>query len=280
MPAEAVTKCAIVDHELDRQFGAEKNPLSEDALVHLEGCQRCRQLYEWAARAEKHRNASPDTYNRIQVVLKASLKPVSPRPSPHVIALGFFAAFLFFMVPAIAIMGIAGLYQMTVLQMVGMSAGMILGAALLSLSLAWQVAPGSLQRYHAGSCVGLLTVGFLLGVLFLFARNGSEAFVVRGLYCLKSGLLLALPAGAFLWLIARRGAALEFGALGATLGAIAGLASLTVLQFACDRQDRMHLLVWHGGVLAASIILGLAVGSILSHWPASVRERLPRTPIQ
>src|SRR5258708_38829693 len=44
-----------------------------------------------------------------------------------------------------------------------------------------------------------------------------------------------------------------------TLGAIAGLLGLTVLQFRCLYQNAGHLLVWHGGVLVLSIATGLLV---------------------
>lgn len=54
------------------------------------------------------------------------------------------------------------------------------------------------------------------------------------------------------WVVAR-------AAIGASVGALAGLLAASVLQFTRDRQDAGHLLVWHGGILLASIVLGMLV---------------------
>jgi hypothetical protein len=51
--------------------------------------------------------------------------------------------------------------------------------------------------------------------------------------------------------------------LGATLGAIAGLLAVTVLQYTCELQDIGHLLVWHGGVLVLSTLAGALIGDRL-----------------
>jgi hypothetical protein len=52
-------------------------------------------------------------------------------------------------------------------------------------------------------------------------------------------------------------------ALGATLGATAGLLGVIVLQLQCPHQEALHLVAWHGGVLilatGAGIIIGRAV---------------------
>jgi hypothetical protein len=48
--------------------------------------------------------------------------------------------------------------------------------------------------------------------------------------------------------------------MGASLGAIAGLLSVTVLQFKCDTQQAIHLLVWHGAVLVLSTTVGFLIG--------------------
>ena len=70
---------------------------------------------------------------------------------------------------------------------------------------------------------------------------------------------MAIPGGVLFWLLARRGVPLSAGAFGGTLGAIAGLLGLTVLQFHCLYQNAAHLLVWHGGVLVLSITAGVLV---------------------
>ena len=45
-------------------------------------------------------------------------------------------------------------------------------------------------------------------------------------------------------------------------GAIASLFGATVLQFTCNRQEAGHLLVWHGGVFVASILMGVLIAQV------------------
>ena len=70
---------------------------------------------------------------------------------------------------------------------------------------------------------------------------------------------MAAPSTLLFWLLVRRGHTLASGMLGASLGAIGGLLGAFVLQFTCNRQDAVHLLVWHGGVVIVSLLLGVLV---------------------
>jgi hypothetical protein len=159
-----------------------------------------------------------------------------------------------------SMMKLVGIDAMSLRQLAGVSAILALGAVLLSRSIAWQMTPGSRQRIPAWYAVAILGAGLLAGIVFLFPWKMPEAFLARGLHCLRVGLALAIPAAVLFWLLARRGAPLDLTTLGATLGAIAGLLSVTMLQFTCDLQNIGHLLVWHGGVLVISTLLGAVIG--------------------
>ena len=259
---ELTPDCRAVDRELDRGFGA---PGSEQVRRHLEQCVRCRMLHEWASSSVPSTPASPELYGNIQSAIQASLQCVSPRPPARAIAFEFGTAFLILAIPAAAMMGLGGVEKMNVLQLIAMTAVLALGVALLALSLAWQVAPGSLQRISVRDAVNILIAGFILGVVFLFPWHTPEAFLARGWPCLRVGLMMALPAGLLFWLVARRGAPLETKTLGGTLGAISGLLGVSVLQFHCDRQDAEHLLFWHGGILLVSTVAGVLIASAASH---------------
>jgi hypothetical protein len=264
MPADISMECRLIDAELDRGFGAgapEERPLnlSQQALEHLRNCGRCRRLYQWLVEGLSPAEASPAVCAKIQSQLKESLRPVTPQPAPGVLAAQFLLVFLLFASPAVGMLGASGLREMGLAQLIGIGAVLILGAALLSLSLAWQMTPGSLHRVPAKAAILTLAAGFLLGITILFPWHTPEAFLTRGWSCLKAGLLMAIPAAVLFWLLVRRGHALATGALGGTLGAIAGLLGTTVLQLTCDRQDAGHLLVWHGGVLVVSIGVGILV---------------------
>jgi hypothetical protein len=160
-------------------------------------------------------------------------------------------------------MGVAGLHQMGLPQLIGITVVLALGVALLSMSLSWQMTPGSLQRIPPRIAAPILTAGFLIGIAVLFPWRAPEAFLTRGWPCLKAGFMMALPAAALFWLLVRRGAVLNAGTLGGTLGAIVGLLSATVLQFTCSLQEAGHLLVWHGGVLLAWTILGVCIARLV-----------------
>ena len=259
---EISTDCKVIDAELDRALTAGHATgrtwkLSEQALEHLRNCERCRGLYEWFAKGIPSPEPSPAVYQNVQDELKRSLRPVSPQPAPRFLAAQFLVVFLLFASPAIVMMGPAGLHEMTAIQLVGMVSVLVFGAGLLSLSLAWQMTPGSLHRVPPRVAILSLTAGFLVGVAVLFPWRAPEAFLARGLTCLKGGLLMAIPASLLFWLVLRRGHALGVGTAGATLGAIAGLLGASVLQLTCNHQDAGHLLVWHGGVVMVSIGLGM-----------------------
>ena len=261
---ELTPGCQAVDRELDRGFGAPRSNLSEQVRRHLEQCERCRMLYEWASRGIPS-SSSPELYGKIQSAIQASLQRVSPRPSARAIAFEFGAAFLLGAIPAAAMMGLGGVEKMNVFQLIAITVVLALGVALLALSLAWQVTPGSLRRISVRGAVSILVAGFIVGVVFLFPWHTPEAFLARGWPCLRLGLLMALPSALLFWLVARRGAPLEMKALGGTLGAISGLLGVSVLQFHCDRQETEHLLFWHGGVLLVSIAAGVLIASAAGH---------------
>ena len=261
---ELTPGCQAVDRELDRGFGAPRSNLSEQVRRHLEQCERCRMLYEWASRGIPS-SSSPELYGKIQSAIQASLQRVSPRPSARAIAFEFGAAFLLGAIPAAAMMGLGGVEKMNVFQLIAITVVLALGVALLALSLAWQVTPGSLRRISVRGAVSILVAGFIVGVVFLFPWHTPEAFLARGWPCLRLGLLMALPSALLFWLVARRRAPLEMKALGGTLGAISGLLGVSVLQFHCDRQETEHLLFWHGGVLLVSIAAGVLIASAVGH---------------
>lgn len=263
VPTVLTNVCNIVDAELDRQFESPSSTLSQQARRHIGECARCGTLYKWMLQDVPSAGLSPDRYGRIQEELRRSLKPVPPRLPIRVLAARFAAVFLLFGAPAIGMMGLAGLHEMGLAQMLGMIVVLAFGVALLSLSLAWQMIPGSLQRIAPAAAISILAAGFLFGIILLFPWQTPEAFVTRGWQCFRACILMAVPAAVMFGLLVRRGVVLEPGRLGGTLGAIAGLLGAAVLQFTCSEQKASHLLVWHGGALLVSIVLGVAIGHLV-----------------
>ncbi len=265
-PSRIAEDCRLVDEELDRRFAEPSAPLSEPVRRHLENCERCRKLNNWIESGSSVSECSPDFYAKVQSNLTASLKPVSARPSLWVIACQFGVLFLLLTFGAIKVLGLGGFEKMTASQIIGATIALSFGSILLSICLTWQIIPGSLRRISPGVLFATVAAGFVASVVVLFPWRTPEPFFARGWPCLGIGLGTALLAGLLFWLLGRRGTPLDIVQIGGTLGAIAGLVGVSVLQFTCDRQEAEHLLFWHGGVLFVSAAAGVLIALLLQHF--------------
>jgi hypothetical protein len=270
MVAGVKRDCKLVDAELDRQF-AGRGQVSLEVQRHLDECERCRALYRYLADDLPGDAAPHEMEHGIVQRIQGSLKPVSRLRSTAAIAAQLIIVFVLISAAVTSRMKVVGFEVMTWPQLIGISTILLLGVVLIALSLASQMKPGSLRRITEWASVGILAAGLLVGIVFLFPWKLPDAFVVRGWRCLREGLALATPAALVFWFVIRRGAPLNFRFLGATLGAIAGLLAVTVLQYTCDLQDIPHLLVWHVGVLVLSTLGGALMGEFLSRFEGRFR---------
>ncbi|MCU1337429.1 MAG: hypothetical protein JWO19_3010 [Bryobacterales bacterium] len=263
--------CKLIDAELDTQFAGRSSQLSLQAKKHLDKCERCRTLYSYLAGEFLADTVSGEVEHQILQTIHGSLKPVSRLRSTAAIAAQLIIVFFLISVAVISRMKVVGFEVMSLPQLIGISTILSFGVVLLALSQAWQMRPGSLRRIPEWTSVGILASGLLFGIVLLFPWKTPEAFVVRGWRCLRAGLVMAVPVSLVFWFLARRGAPLSLRSFGGTLGAIAGLLAVTVLQYTCDLQDIGHLLVWHGGVLVLSTLGGALIGDCLSRFGARIR---------
>ena len=247
--------CEQVDLAVDRQLG--NAGLLPDVELHLQACPRCRALYTWMAAKPPLAQVPPALAARITHSLAASLEPVQLLSPVSVSVLQILAVFGVFALTLVLLMGTAGASRMTIVEFVAMAALLATGVCLFAVSLAWQMRPGSYRRVSTTALLGAFGVGLLIGMALLFPWQSSPAFALEGWPCLLGGLGMAVPGALLLWLVVRRGAPLSVTAMGATLGATAGLLSVTVLQFRCPHQEASHLLVWHAGVLALTTASGI-----------------------
>jgi hypothetical protein len=274
MPVELKTECESVDAEFDCHFGAPNADLSAHARRHLAECETCRNLYSYLSAPPLAVALSPELGGRIGQTLRSALKPVKPVGSTRIVAAQLFLVFVILAAWVSPMMGGAGWLAMTRGQLTGVTAVLIAGAALLSFSLAWQMTPGSLQRIPAGTAIAILAAAFLAVEAISFPWHAPEAFLKMGLHCLRYGLTVAVPAAVLFGILVWRGAPLGLETLGATLGAIAGLLGMTILQFNCDVGNAIHLLVWHGAVLVVSALAGFLIGRAVN----DLRRNRRRTP--
>jgi Negative regulator of sigma F len=254
------TGCEQVDRALNGERGDAGLP--DDVGRHLQACPRCRALYTWMAAEPPLAQVPRALAARITHSLVASLEPVQPLPPVPVSVIQILAVFGVLAMTLVLVMGTAGANRMTVLELLAMAALFATGVCLFAVSLAWHMRPGSYRRVSATALLGAFGIGLLLGMALLFPWQSSAAFVAEGWPCLLGGLGMAVPGALLLWLVVRRGAPLSFTAMGATLGATAGLLGVTVLQFKCPHQQASHLLVWHAGVLAITTGMGILLGRV------------------
>ena len=260
MTVETATGCESVDAEFHRLLESPDAGLSTRARRHLAECGSCRNLYAYLSAPAAEIILPAGACDKAQTALLSSLRPVEPVPSTRILALQLFLTFLVVAFPVVGILEPAGLRAMGWLQLIAMAAVLAGGGLILSLSLAWQMIPGSLHRVPAKAAVAILAAAFFAGAAMLFPWHTPAGFFRLGLHCLGVGTIMAVPAVALFAMLVWRAAPLGMGTLGATLGALAGLLSVTVLQFTCRLQDAMHLMTWHGGVLVVTTLVGAAIG--------------------
>jgi hypothetical protein len=258
-------------------FGDPGTTPPENVRAHLVECEQCRALFDSLAGAPSPAPIPPSLYRRISHSLADSLTPVRPLPAFHISLMQIILLFVVLSGTLIAIMGTAGVQHMTTAELLVMSVLLGSGIYLFSLSLAWQMRPGSYQPIRVTGILGAFGSALLGGMVLLFPWRASPMFASEGWPCLISGLAMAVLAAALLWVIVRRGAPLSFRTTGAALGATAGLVGVTALQFQCPHQEAPHLLVWHGTVLAIATGLGVITGQVAAR--LFTQDRMSRQPV-
>ena len=220
-----------------------------------------RQLETWGA-SQSDAELSPEIRRKVQGLLASSLIPVKPLPSQSTLLFEFLLGFVVCTVGLIAIMDKAGFHLMTVAQMVAMAAILVGGGILFSILVTGQMVPGSRQGFPLPLVLMFSGLGVFGGIALLFPWRASDAFVSEGWRCAVMELTIAVPAAAFFWLLARRGALFGGAHVGAALSGLAVVLALAALQFRCMFQQAPHLLVWHGAI--AAILIGL--GALIGEW--------------
>ena len=249
-------ECTQIDKVLDHQGSSP----SAEARQHLDQCPRCRTLYTWMMEDSVAARISPILHRRITSPLLMSLRPVKPLPAPRISIAQLIVLFVVFSSALLAIMGTAGIAHASLLQVVGIGVLLATGVCLFSVLLARQMRPGSYQPVPGHTVLAAFGLGLLTAMGVLFPWSAAPQFVAQGWPCLLGGVSVAVPAAGLLWLVVRRGAPLSMRTMGATLGATAGLLGVTVLQVKCPHQEALHLLVWHGSVLAIATGVGVLAG--------------------
>lgn len=194
----------------------------------------------------------PSLTQRIAASMARDLKPVHPLRSTGATISSLLVMFLAVVSLGSATLrfsGLLGLSPGAIAVIFPVLAGLALLAAAASASA---MTPGSRRPFHPAV---LMSAGCaVMAAIFalVFDDHSLGRFVPQGLVCLRAGLLWAVPAAVFTWLLLRRGYAVDRSAAGVACGMFAGLAGLSVLEFHCPNFRLWHIMVWHLAVVPIS----------------------------
>jgi len=207
----------------------------------------------------------PELTQAIAERIGRNLSAVRPLRPFGYYAAGFALIFLAPLVAALGMLRTYGIARMSPMAIIIAFSALAVCAALLAVSLAADMSPGS--RDPAPSVV--LTGGILLSLAGIFCVllpfQTETSFWVRSGKCLQLGVVFAVPTAALAWGLLRRGAGavLSPAISGAAAGLFGGLAGLAVLEIHCPDHNLAHVLVAHWGVALVCTAVGFAAGDLM-----------------
>jgi len=219
-------------------------------------------LEAWAA--SQPGNLQPQLERRLHAALAGSLTPVRALPSTRVLALAFFAAFVFLAAVPVAILKLSHVHLMTDSQSAWMIAIFAAAGLLFCLDLAWRMIPGSRVRLPLLLVLALSAVAAITGLALLFPWGEAGVVPSEGWRCAALEVAIAAPVAGVFWLLARRGVLFLSSGLGVALGGVAVFLALAPVQLQCMFPKAPHLLIWHLG--PAAILIGC--GALIANWRA------------
>ena len=235
----------------------------QDVSAHIDGCEQCRRLAGALRAAQAPPSPSAEELKRIAAGAVPDVKPVKPLVSEGVLFLALMLAVAIVAAIGAALLGTAGFRALSPVQKIPVFAWLTGGAGLLGFSLGRLIVPGSRLLLRPGGLVAALLGVLIVMFALLFHPRAEATFVATGLVCLRIGLECAISAALLFWFLLRRGAILRPVVAGATLGALAGLSGLVVLEIFCPNLNAYHILAWHLGAVLASTLGGLAAGRMV-----------------
>lgn len=204
----------------------------------------------------------PAVANRIRAQIKSDTRPARPMMSDAAYVLIFACAAAAAALLFAALLGFKAL-QLAPVTVIAMLAVIAVMAAWSGLMVARTMRPGS------GRVFGLLSgamavIAYEAVVMNVFSSYSMTLFVHRGMTCLSLGVACGVVASVPIWLVARRGFAVERLKSGAMIGLLSGLAGLAALTLHCPVFEVPHAAVWHGGVILVCVAAGMLVSRLRS----------------
>jgi hypothetical protein len=208
----------------------------------------------------------PELLKSIADSLNGSLRPVSPLPPSWLLTGGLALICAVVAVTAGARAGFYGIEKLTGWERWAIFSTLAILAWVAGRQFVSQLIPASRQALSVGTFLAIDSAA-LLGVFALvFSDYHTDHFIVAGLACLLTGLLIAIPAALLGWALLRRGYAVNPTAAGLAGGTLAGLCGLVMLELHCANFQALHVLVWHTAVVPVSAAAGALVGSVIGRY--------------
>lgn len=206
--------------------------------------------------AETPHSVDPSLLDRVSKSIEPSMQPVRALPRGPVLTGG-----LVLICAAVAVLGAAragfyGFEKLGSLERVLIFATLAIFAWLASTVYAGAMIPGSRSRVRAGTLMGTGCLALLAVFAMVFHDYQTTHFVAAGVVCLTVGLLHAIPAAIGIWLVLRRGFAVDPVAAGLAAGTLAGLAGVGMLELHCANFEAPHIMLWHTAVIPISAAAG------------------------
>ena len=235
-----------------------------EAQEHLLSCRQCASLQALLDRNTK--TEAPEAgWGRIESAILPGLQPVSPIPSVFRVMAGLLVSLIVVVAASNWRVGIEGWQARSAFQATLNFSLLGLSVLLLASVLAYQMMPGSRQPVPFLAYMTAPLLALLASNSALFGYHWTPRFVPVGLHCWEIGVTCAALSAPLFWLILRRGWSLHPVANGATVGLLAGLVGITVLEIYCPYLDRLHISVWHIGAGVTSTLAGAALGAIRAY---------------
>jgi hypothetical protein len=257
--------CEEFDRRLSEADGLEELHSTEEVRAHLEMCDRCRSILTWMQGPQPSFVDHSQHNARMSQILKQDLSPVSPLPSSTLLVGGLLAIAIAVVATFAGLMGSRGLQLMTARQIATLSIAGLCVAISLCVVLLWCIRPGAPRRLPPAAALGALLLGYPLLAMASFPLGPSEHHFAEGIRCFLAGVLTAGISTYAVSVLMRRGHALNAPLSGAVFGGIGGLIAVVALQIFCPDLEALHLAVWHGLTIAASVAGGAVLGGRLTH---------------